>query len=484
MLCLFVVVSPSIGWSEESEKPRPDLLLILADDLAWTDLGCYGHPWHDTPNIDQLAASGMRLTQGYAAAPICSASRASILTGKTTARLGFEFVTKETPGKQQLDAPTPLQAPPFKLNLELEHVTVAEHLQQLGYQTAFFGKWHLNAHDRGYLGWSPTHGPQRQGFEFATEDFGAHPYGWKSQPPPTMDRIGEFAADSLVDRICDHLSKPRKQPSFVMASLFHVHTPVKTTCTWLLEKYERRIPPDAKNRDKRVAYAAFVETLDHYVGQMMRALEDSGQREQTLVVLTSDNGGHPEYTANGPLRGSKWNLYEGGVRVPWIVSWPGNIASGSTSDRPVIGYDLLPTLVDFAGGTVDGIDGISIRPLLTGQREENRSENRPHDRSLLWHFPYYHPEKGYAKAAENIGVDDFQTSKTHPHSAIRVGNYKLIQFAEDQRVELYDLRSDLSESQDIHQQLPDVAFRLRNRLNRELNRVNARRARPSTAASP
>lgn len=469
-----LVAGDHLSWSDEHSGDKPNILLLLVDDLAWSDLKCYGHPWHQTPNMDQLAASGMRFTHGYAGAPICSASRATVMTGKTTARLGFEFVTKEKPGRQKIDMPVPLRAPPFTLDLPLAEETIAERLAALGYHTAFFGKWHLNAHHGGYLGWSPTHGPRQQGFALAVEDFGMHPYAWKRHPPEEISETGRFPTDSMIHSVCRYLETPRSQPYFAMVSSFYVHTPVKTPCTWLVQKYDKTIPPEVIHREKRVVYAAFVETLDHHIGQILKSLEQSGQREKTLVVLTSDNGGHPEYAANGPLRGSKWNLYEGGVRVPLIASWPHQIEPKSESDVPFIGYDLLPTFVDLAGGTTSGVDGISLRTALTGEKESRAGLGK--DRELIWHFPYYHPERGYTKAIESIGVNDFRVSKTRPQSAIRRKNYKLLHFAEDDHVELYDLANDPSEQRDLHLEKPETAQRMLERLRVALKTSGARYA--------
>ncbi len=471
---LFVVMMGSTRClAQATDRPnptdQPNILFILVDDLAWADLGCYGHPWHRTPNIDRLAGQGMRLTHGYASAPICSASRASLLTGKTTARLGFEFVTKDQPGFQKIEGKTLLQAPPLTLNLPLQETSIAEHLSGLGYETAFFGKWHLNQHHGGYLGWSPTHGPAAQGFEIAVEDFGAHPYSWKRSPVASIEREGEYAPDSMVDRVCDYLVEKHDRPFFAMASSFYVHTPVKTPCKWLVDRFDRVIPQGIPNRDRRVTYAAFLQTLDHHVGQMLDALDASGQAEQTLVVFMSDNGGHPEYVSNAPLRGSKWNLYEGGIRVPMIARWPGEIEAASESDAPVIGYDLLPTFVDVAGGAVDSVDGESIRGVLQGTAQST-------DRSLIWHFPYYHPERGYKDAKQSIGIDDFSVSQTRPQSALRRDQHKLLWFAEDDRVELYDLESDPGEQHDLSESAAEIAQALRSELQMKLKSMQARMA--------
>ncbi|PHQ36932.1 sulfatase [Rhodopirellula bahusiensis] len=466
VLCI-VALAPAFATAETSN--RPNILFILADDLAWSDLGCYGHPWHDTPHLDRLASDGVRFTQAYSPAPICSASRASILTGKTPARLHFEFVTKNEPGQQKIDLPTLLSAPPLTLNLPLAERTIAECLNDEGYQTAFFGKWHVSSHHQRYLGWSPTHGPKQQGFEVAEEDYGAHPYNWKRSPVEPITEVGTFAPDSMVDRVGDFLRKQHDRPYFAMASSFYVHTPVRTPCRWLREKYDARVPSNSKRRKNRIEYAAFLETFDHHVGQILESLDASGQADQTIVVFYSDNGGHPEYTANAPLRGSKWNLYEGGIRVPMMVRWPDKIAGKTVNDQPVIGYDLLPTMIDWAGGDPPECDGESIATAMHGQAKTTSNE-----RSLIWHFPYYHPETGFAKAPDSIGVDDFTTSRTRPQSAIRRGRYKLLQFAEDDRVELYDLDTDIGEQNDLSSEQPDLAAKLRQELQETLTRQNAR----------
>ncbi|MEZ6039698.1 MAG: sulfatase [Planctomycetaceae bacterium] len=472
MLLLLLLLLAGTMDSRVHGGERPNIVFILADDLSWADPGCYGHPWHQTPNLDRLAKDGMRFTNAYSAAPICSASRASILTGKTPARLHFEFVTKNEPGTQKLDAPVPMLAPPFTLNLSLEERTIAEVLNEEGYRTAFFGKWHLNTHYRRYLGWSPTHGPARQGFQIAEEDFGSHPYAWGKTPPQSIEVSGSFAEDSMIDRTIQFISRDHKQPFFVMASQFYVHTPVRTQCKWLLEKYEALVPADSPNRRNRVAYAAFVEELDDRVGRILTALDTANLRERTLVVFTSDNGGHPEYTANGPLRGSKWNLYEGGIRVPMIVRWPGHVMPGAVCELPVSGTDLQATFAEVGGREIsDAVirhtDGSSIVGALSGGDEWL-------DRDLIWHFPYYHPEAGYAVAPDRIGIDDFVTSRTHPHSAIRRGNWKLIYFHENDRVELYDLKSDISEQNDLSDENELLADQLRRRLLLGLKNMDAR----------
>lgn len=460
-------------------RDRPNLVLILVDDLGWSDLGCYGHPYHRTPNIDRLASEGLRLTQGYSPAPICSAARASILTGKTVARLGFEFVTKNDAGFQKLDSDVPLKAPAITLNLPTAERTIAERVATAGYRTAFFGKWHVSQHyQRRYLAWHPEFGPKQQGFDVATEDFGDHPYAWRKKKVKDAPN-GVIPHDSMIEKVSNYIRQQRdaQTPYFLMASSFYVHTPVKNRCRWLVRSYESDLPADAPNRGKRLEYAAFVETLDHHVGTIIDAIDQSGQRDNTLVYFMSDNGGHPEFCANAPLRGSKWNLYEGGIRVPMIARWPNRIPSNTVTSTPVIGYDLLPTFAEIAAEGSDilrqdeQVDGISIEPLFTDSDWAPR-------RNLIWHFPYYHPERDFSTAVDQIGVNDFRVSKTRPQSALREGKYKVIHFAEDNRIELYDLEQDIAEQHDLSGQLPGVAAELSEKLQQRLTSMKARRAVP------
>ncbi|MEM8669698.1 MAG: sulfatase [Planctomycetota bacterium] len=473
---LLAAICCSLSTSAKDDTRRTNIVLILVDDLAWSDLGCYGHAYHRTPNIDRLASEGLRFTNGYAPAPICSASRASILTGKPPARLGFEFVTKNESGYQQLDTDVPLRTPEFTLNLPTQEITIAERLAKVGYQTAFFGKWHVNQHfQRRYLAWHPEFGPQTQGFATAVEDFGDHPYAWRKKKPPGDLPSGQFPNDSMINRTAEFIRRQSdsRSPYFLLVSTFYVHTPVKNRCRWLVEKYDHSLGDDAPNRNKRLEYAAFVETLDHHIGTILDAVDDSNQSDNTLVFFLSDNGGHPEFCSNAPLRGSKWNLYEGGIRVPMIARWPKNIRANTTHEAPVIGYDLLPTFADVAGAPSEShhgiIDGVSLRDAFDDPTWQP-------ERSLIWHFPYYHPETTYSKAIETIGISDFAISKTRPQSAIRRGNDKLIHFAEDDRVELYDLGDDVGEQNDLSELRADVATELGSLLEQQLNEMDARRA--------
>ncbi len=472
-ISLFVFISLASSLIASGTAAPPNIVFILSDDLAWSDLACYGHPYHHTPNLDRLAAQGMRFSQAYAPAPICSASRAAILTGKTPARLHFEFVTKDKAGQQNLKQP--LQSPPYTLNLPLQETTLAEVLAPAGYRTGFFGKWHVSQHYQGYLGWSPTHGPMQQGFAEGSSEFGSHPYGYKAHPElkstPVAD--GTFPDDALADAALGFLRKHRDERFFLYLSQYYVHDPVYSRCRWLIEKYRAKLPKDAP--PVRAAYAAMVETLDHQVGRVLDELDKLKLTDNTLIVFMSDNGGHPDYTANAPLRGSKWNLYEGGIRVPFILRWPEHVPANSTSSTVVHGCDLLPTLCAAADVKLNAAehDGVSLLPVF---KAPGASLKRT--RPLLWHFPYYHPEKAFAKAPAKIGVADFVMSQTRPHSAIRVDDWKLIRFDEDSRVELYDLKSDPAEQTNMATVKPEVAAQLHALLDEELKVHHARFAQP------
>ncbi|HVU34403.1 MAG TPA: sulfatase [Opitutaceae bacterium] len=459
---------------------RPNVILILADDLGWSDLHCYGNADHDTPNLDRLATQGMRFTEGYASAPICSASRASIITGRSPARLGFEFVVKK-PGTP-FPKGHPLNPPPYPVRLPLSEVTLGEAVRPAGYVTGFYGKWHLAQHYQFYLGWSPTHGPLQQGYEEGNMEFGSHPYGDRFRKPSEMGPLppGDYGDDKLTDLAVDFLRRHRQDRFFLQLCHYYVHEPIRSRAQWLVEKYAERLPPGTPRI--RAVYAAMVETLDHLVGQLLHAVDQLGLAENTVIIFTSDNGGNPKYAANGPLRGGKWSLYEGGIRVPWIVRWPGHVPAGTTSRAPIIGSDLMPTLCAITGAPAPAhiaLDGINDLPIWLGETKGDFG------RVLTWHFPYYHPEIGYEKAFARVGINDFHLSQTHPQSAIRRGDWVLLHFYDSPHDKLYRLTGDLSEQRDESTKHPAEAHDLRRRLDAELRHMHARYPTPvaSTPAS-
>lgn len=484
VLCfaLIFMAFPASAQQASKNKNRPNILLIYVDDLGYSDVHCYGKDYGvsfiETPNIDALAAQGIKFNQGYAAAPLCSPSRAALLTGKTPARLNFEFVTKYEKDTLGWDHPDwkarfkgmKLLPPPYTLNLPLEEVTLADALKEEGYHTGIVGKWHVAAHSKDkYNSWSTAFGPSKQGFEWSREAFGE--FGRANKPENASMKKNDYGVDELTEQAVSFLKKEHTKPFFLFVSHYFVHTPLDSTKKWLIEKYKKK----ATHGESRelINYAATVETMDHYVGKLLKELDASGMAENTLVIFTSDNGGHPGFAFNRPFRGSKWNLYEGGTRIPMIMRWPSVIAKGTTTDVPVVQTDFLPTFRAIAGAKgqlKNSIDGISFLPVLYGKDLNLNSE-----RLLIWHFPYYHPEmKAYQKAKSKIGKEDGYISQTKPQSSIRQGNFKLMYFYEDDNVELYNLKDDPSEQNDLSSKMPELTLKLRNTLLNQLKSVNSR----------
>ncbi len=451
-------VSPHLP-AERRTPPRPNIVFILVDDLSWSDVGAYGSRYCETPHLDHFARESLRFTNGYCPAPICSASRAAVLTGQSPARLHFEFVSK--PRNAPLPSGKKLIQPSHVQDLPLSATTFSEALKSTGYATGCVGKWHLTQRNDRYLGYGRTHGPAQQGFDYAAEDRGAHPYSYQDREFAAFEP-GQYPTDATTENAIRFLKRNRDRPFLLYFSNYFPHRPVHTRCRWLYEKYRDKAT-DGRS-EGRIMYGAFVETMDHYLGQFFRALDDLGLSETTFVVFLSDNGGHPADTSNLPLRGCKWTLYEGGVRVPFMIRWPGIVEPASTCEVPVTGTDLFPTFCELAGAEADPavpLDGTSLLPLLKGKREDLGRN------SLYWHFPYYHPPRGY--------------EGTKPCSSIRKGNLKLIHFYEDSRNELYDLSNDLGEQRDLSGKWPERTQELERDLFTYLKSVEARlpRADPS-----
>ncbi|WP_161595314.1 MULTISPECIES: sulfatase [Maribacter] len=461
------------------EPIKPNILLIYVDDLGYGDLpnypGALGNSIAETPNIDLLINSGMSFTNAYSSAPLCSPARAALLTGKSPARLGFEFVTKHKKDSLGWDNQKwismfqnkKLIPPPITLNLPLEEITIAEGLKKAGYETGIVGKWHVAAHHKVYKGWSPTHGPSQQGFDTAKETFGSHPYsGIKNSP---QLQIGEYPEDSLTNEAIKFIEKNHNSPFFLMVSHYFVHTPHLLGLQWIEEKYKKKASNNISKEELR--YTANIELLDYYVGQVLKALDKSGLREKTLVIFTSDNGGHPAFAHHAPFRGSKWNLYEAGIRIPMVISWPGVVEPDCIENTPVIQTDFFPTLMEIAGTnkleTVE-LDGQSIFSLLKGK-------GIVREKTLFWHFPYYHPEgEAYNKAKDDIGLEDGEISQTRPHAALRKNSLKLILFFDTDSIELYDLKNDLGESHNLAATRPWDAELMKKELLQRLYNSNAR----------
>jgi len=458
-----------------AQPGRPNVIFILADDYGWSDLGCYGSTFYETPHLNRLAASGMRFTQAYAACCVCSPTRASIMTGKYPARL---HITDWLPGRgdnphQKLNRPIIVQ------NLPLEEATLATPLKEAGYKTALVGKWHLGG---------PGFYPQNHGFDvnFGGSERGSTPSffspynvttinGFRSYEMPNLSNgpPGEYLTDRLTDEAIKFIEQSKDGPFFLYLAHYAVHTPHQAK-EKLVEKYAAKaakLPPagpeflpegdrQARQIQNHPIYAAMIESLDQSVGRIMDRLVELGLDQNTIIIFTSDNGGlstsEGSPTSNLPLRGGKgWN-YEGGIREPLLVKWPGVTQAGAVCEAPVMSTDFYPTILEMAAlplRPAQHLDGVSIAPLLKGA-------TRP-DRPLYWHYPHYSNQGG------------------RPSGAVRLGDYKLIESYEDMHVELYNLKEDVGEKNDLSQKLPEKVAELRDKLHAWRTEVAAQMPTPN-----
>ncbi len=418
-------------------QARPNVVFILIDDLGWADLGCYGNEYNETPHLDRLAREGLRFTQAYAAAPLCSPTRAAILTGKYPARLG---ITDWIPGDYRPHMP--MECPVTKQYLEHSEVTMAEALKEAGYATAYVGKWHL--------GETSDYYPVTQGFDYSV---GAGHRPANRFPPYELDNLPEGPKDEYItDRLGEESAKliaqlaPAEAPYFLFLGHYAVHAPI-------VPRPDKVAKYRAKGRDQRSAdYAAMLESVDDSVGAIMDAVESSGEADNTIFIFTSDNGGYYQATENWPLRGYKSNLYEGGLRVPLIIRWPAKIDAGSSSDVPFNSPDFYPTLLSCIGlpqQPAQHVDGQNLEPVLTAQAVVDHGP-------MLWHFPHYQtPARG------------------EPGSVLRQGNWKLLYFYDGDRSELYDLATDPGEQRNLARLMPEKAAGMRDQLKSSLKEMGA-----------
>jgi arylsulfatase A len=435
--CLFFTLSLlaaaagvfSFGAVAAEERPRPNIILIFADDLGINDLSCYGRADQRTPRLDQMAAEGVRFTSGYCSQPICSPSRAGILTGKHPARL---HITTFIPGRA--DAPSQkVLHPKMRMELPLEEQTLAELLKAAGYATACIGKWHL-----GGAGF----GPKEQGFEFV------HAGKANTMPSATEGGKGEY---DLTAQALDFIDRNAGRPFFLYLPHNTPHIPLAARPE-LIEKYRESFNP---------TNAAMMETMDDCVGLILDKLKALAIDERTIVIFTSDNGGlHVLEFANGPstynrpFRGGKGFLYEGGLRVPTIIRWPGKLKP-AVSEAPIVNTDWVPTLLALAGVEIPaGLDGSDISPLLLGAGPVP-------PRPLFWHFPHYNNQGG------------------RPSGAVREGDWKLVRYYDTGRTELYNLKSDLAEENDVAADNVDLAARLHALHESWLKEISAQRNAPN-----
>jgi arylsulfatase A-like enzyme len=431
---------------------RPNVVFILADDLGWTDLKCYGSEVYETPALDQLAREGMRFTQNYSACTVCSPTRACILTGKYPARL---HITDWIPG--QMPANPKMLVPDWTKFLPLEETTIADVLRGAGYRTASIGKWHLG--DAPYY-------PEKHGFDLnvaGTADAAPASYiaPWRIA---TLGegKAGEHLTDRLGEEAVKFIRDAKDKPFFLYLPHFAVHTPIQGRED-LVAKYKKKIVPGMKQ--KNANYAALVEGMDQTVAKIRQTLKELGLAERTIIVFTSDNGGRVPTTSNLPLRVGKGSAYEGGVRVPLIVYWPGVTKAGSTSDTPTISADFYPTLLEMAGAADQAghqADGVSIVPVL-------RQSGQLPPRALYWHYPHH---------------QHYQLGGSMPYGAIRDGDFRLIEFFDDDRAELYNVREDVGEQHDLAARMPEKVKELRARLRAWRAAVGAQMPTPNPKYDP
>jgi len=499
--------------ASRAEERYPNVVFFLVDDLGWSDLGCYGSDVYETPHIDRLAKEGVTFTQAYAACHVCSPTRASIMTGKYPARL---HLTDWLNGRRNF-AFQRLKNASIRRRLPLEELTIAEALKQHGYRTAHIGKWHLGR---------DPHGPLQQGFDMRTPQWNEgwpkagyhHPFRF----PDLEGKPGEYLTDRLTDRALDFIESSRDQPFLLYLSHFAVHDPIQgreDLVAKYREKLKKRMKPEgpafilegnpdaeeplskedlaARMRDPKwsgyrvlpertvkikqhqdnAQFAAMVESVDESLGRVLAKLKALKLAENTIVILFSDNGGmsganfgQPKRvvrahqldqafsTSNLPLRGAKGWLYEGGIRVPLIVHWPEHGKRGHVCDVPVISNDFYPTILEMAGlprQPDQHVDGVSIAPLVSGSGKLDRD-------ALYWHFPHY----------SNHGMQS-------PGGAIRVGDYKLLEYFENNTVQLFNLRNDVGEQNDLSKTEPERVSKLRSMLHSWRKDVAARMMPPN-----
>ncbi len=435
---------------------QPNVLLILADDLGWADVQCYGSSFYETPNVNKLAAQGIRFTNGYAACPVCSPTRASILTGKYPIKTG---VTDWIKGRQHDGKASPYEkmiAQPFRLMLPFEEETIAEAALKKNYKTFIAGKWHLGEEEKSW--------PEAHGFQVNKGGFSkGSPAGYKNDStggyftPYSNPRLpdgpsGEYLTDRLTDEAISFINENSRSPFFLMYSLYAVHNPLQAPAA-LIEKYQAKkralqIPDSVRFRkdepwmwfekgwkqrtvQDNAVYAAMIENMDDNIGRLLNTLDALGISDNTIVIFTSDNGGlstaEGSPTANGPLRAGKGWLYEGGIRVPLTIKWSGHIPAGQVSAMPVSSVDIFATLYKaichkpVLNKAVDGEDMVALL----------KNEKKNSGRTLFWHYPHYSNQGG------------------KPGAAILKNGLKLILNYEDNSIELYNLANDISEQHNI-----------------------------------
>ena len=422
---------------------KPNIVYIMADDLGYTDPACFGSKYYETPNIDNLASQGMRFLNGYSCGPNCQPTRAALMSGQYGPRTGIYTVGNIDRFDWQS---RPLKPVENVVELPLKKVTLADSLKSNGYKTALFGKWHL--------GQQGEHHPSKRGFDEAIVSMGKH-YDFVTAPKVVYPQ-GTYLADFLTNKAVNFINQNKEKPFFLCVHHFGVHSPYEAKKE-LIERFQKKQGVGGHNNP---TYAAMLFSVDESVGRILKTLDDLNLSKNTLVIFTSDNGGVGGYTREGirqggdktdntPLRGGKGMLYEGGIRVPYIFRMPGTINPGTTSNTPICSVDLYPTLHEFSKSELPKnykLDGESYFSQLHSDTSKNLKRN-----DIFWHFP------GYLGAGEN-------TYRTKPVSVIRSGNYKLLEFLEDGKIEVYNLIEDVSEKNNLASQMPDLKKELYDKL--------------------
>ncbi len=467
---LIAVACVLAGCSREAAPPpKPNFLIVLIDDLGWTDLGVQGSDLYQTPAIDRLAADGVRFTNGYAACTVCSPTRAAMMTGMYPART---HVTDWIRGHQRPHAP--LRVPDWTMKLEPRHITIAEALKSAGYKTAHVGKWHLMpAGEPDQEDYAPTrHGFDRNlgGNEYGAPPTYFHPYSRNNRsigPLPPGGQDGDYLTDRLTSEALKVLEEWQEGPFLMYFAHYGVHTPIEARDEDIA-RFQPLIQKEMRHRN--ATYAGMLASVDRSVARLRAKLAELDLAGNTVIIFTSDNGGLDRHgsgdpTENAPLRDGKGSVYEGGVRVPHIVYWPGVTPAGGLSDVPVMSIDYYPTILEIAGVAGDpahnaNVDGVSLVPLLRDPQASLPA------RPLFWHYPHYH------------------TMGATPYSAVRDADWRLVEFLEDNRVELYNLKDDGSETRDLAAEMPEKVAELRTRLSAWRESVGAQMPSPNPDHDP
>lgn len=431
---LFESASCISGSQRQEPKRRPNIVFIFIDDLGYKDLACFGSTYYETPNIDKLASDGIVFTSAYANAPNCAPTRACLISGQYTPRHGVYTVGTPERGKARLRKLIPI---PNRTNLDSKIITITQVLKAAGYRTACIGKWHL--------GDKEPFRPEDRGFDVVfRRNRGGH-----------FTADGRYLTDVLTDESLKFIEQNCERPFFLYLSHHTVHTPIQAKKE-IVEKYKKKKTSAEHNNP---TYAAMIESMDDSVGAVCDKLDELALSDNTVVFFFSDNGGYANATSMAPLRGSKGMLYEGGIRVPMVARWPGRIKAGTSCDVPVIGIDFYPTFLEIAGAPKPAgniLDGRSIVPLLKGTDSFKR-------KAIFWHFPAY---------LEPYNAEQ-QPWRMTPGGAVRQGDWKLIEFFEDGKVELYNLKDDISETKNLAKTKPEKARELHELLIEWRKSVNA-----------